>query len=248
MPLVLVHGVPETAAIWGPLLAELRDGDAITLSPPGFGAPVPEGFGATADEYLSWLIAAVEQIEGPIDLLGHDWGGGHVSRLAGSRPDLIRSWCIDTAGLCDPAYVWHDLAQIWQRPGEGEAMAERMFTAPVEQRAAALMRRGMPREVAEQCAQASGPAMARCVLALYRSALQPAPTDWGRELEAAEHRPGLVINATADPFVGGVEMAHRSAQRFGAAEVVLEGLGHWWMLQDPVGGAAAIAKFRSGLE
>ena len=76
--------------------------------------------------------------------------------------------------------------------------------------------------------------MGRCILALYRSAAQPAMTEWGRELEAAERRPGLVIIATADPFTGGEELARRSAERFGAAVAVLEGLGHWWMLQDPV--------------
>ncbi len=45
MPAVFVHGNPETAAVWDPLLAELeRAGSAraglICLSPPGFGAPL----------------------------------------------------------------------------------------------------------------------------------------------------------------------------------------------------------------
>ena len=38
-PLVLVHGDPENAAVWGPLLGELQRDDVITLSPPGFGVP-----------------------------------------------------------------------------------------------------------------------------------------------------------------------------------------------------------------
>jgi pimeloyl-ACP methyl ester carboxylesterase len=59
MAVIFVHGVPETAAIWHPLLAELGRDDAITLSPPGFGAPVPGGFGATSDDYLAWLTAEV---------------------------------------------------------------------------------------------------------------------------------------------------------------------------------------------
>ena len=67
--------------------------------------------------------------------------------------------------------------------------------------------------------------------------------EWGRQLEAAERRPGLVIVATADPFTGGEEMARRSAERFGARVAVLDGLGHWWMLQDPARGAAALREF-----
>ena len=42
-PLVLVHGNPEIDVIWDPLAAKLGR-EAIRLSPPGFGAPVPEGF------------------------------------------------------------------------------------------------------------------------------------------------------------------------------------------------------------
>ena len=42
MPVVFVHGVPETAAIWSELIAALSRTDVITLSPPGFGAPRAE--------------------------------------------------------------------------------------------------------------------------------------------------------------------------------------------------------------
>ncbi len=38
---VFVHGNPEAAAVWGPLLAELRHLDAVTLSLPGFRCPGP---------------------------------------------------------------------------------------------------------------------------------------------------------------------------------------------------------------
>lgn len=51
---VLVHGNPETTAIWGPLvaaLAERGDSDVVALSPPGFGAPIPLGFDPTMDAY-----------------------------------------------------------------------------------------------------------------------------------------------------------------------------------------------------
>ena len=68
-------------------------------------------------------------------------------------------------------------------------------------------------------------------------------TEWGRELERAERRPGLVVIATADQYTGGEELARRSAERFGAEVAVLEGLGHWWMLQDPARGAQALNAF-----
>lgn len=43
MTIVLVHGNPETDAIWGPLVDALQRDDVVRLSPPGFGAALPDG-------------------------------------------------------------------------------------------------------------------------------------------------------------------------------------------------------------
>ena len=63
MTVVLVHGNPETAAIWDPLIAALGRDDVVTLSPPGFGAPVPDGFGAHSDDYVAWLVGELEALQ-----------------------------------------------------------------------------------------------------------------------------------------------------------------------------------------
>jgi pimeloyl-ACP methyl ester carboxylesterase len=249
MPVVFVHGVPETAAIWDLLVAELDLGDAaIRLSPPGFGAPAAADFTATSDAYRDWLIAELEQLGGPVDLVGHDWGAGHAVRVMTARPDLVRSWCIDLAGVFDPAYAWHDLAQVWQQPGAGEKLVNDLFVAPpVADRVTGLVGLGMRPEAARSCAEAAGPEMARCILALYRSAGQPALTQWGAEWEAAARRPGLVLVPAEDTFAGAPELAHRTAARLGAATAELPGLGHWWMQQDPAPGARALSAFLAGV-
>jgi pimeloyl-ACP methyl ester carboxylesterase len=240
---VFVHGNPETAAIWGPLLAELHHPDAVTLSPPGFGAPVPDGFGATADDYVAWLASELEKQVGPVDLVGHDWGGGHVMRIAMDRPDLIRSWAMDIAGCFAPDYVWHDLAQVWQTPGAGEEAVAGMAALPVEERASLFEALGMTPDVAVLVAEASDEAMGRCILALYRSAAQPAMAQLGEQLGAAAARPGLMIIPTEDGYTGGETRARWSSEQCGAEVAVLEGLGHWWMMQDPAAGAAALQRF-----
>ena len=135
MPAVFVHGNPETAAIWDDLLPYLGRVDVIPLSPPGFGAPVPDGFGATVNEYCEWLAAELVRISGPIDLVGHDWGGVHVLRIAMQRPKLIRSWSTDCVGVFDPQYVWHDLAQMWQPPGAGEQQVAQQVSMTTDARA-----------------------------------------------------------------------------------------------------------------
>jgi len=244
---MLVHGNPETAAVWEPLLPHLAGIDVDAVSPPGFGAPVPGGFGATSDDYLDWLVNELEERGGEIDLVGHDWGGGHVARVAIERPDLIRSWATDIAGCLAPDYVWHDLAQVWQTPGAGEENVAAMAAMPLADRTAVYRSLGLTPEVAEAMAAGFDDAMGRCILALYRSAAQPAMARLGERLGNAAARPGLVIIPTDDEYTGGEARARWAAGQAGAEVAVLPGLGHWWMAQDPAAGAEALRRFWAAL-
>ncbi|RSM46013.1 alpha/beta hydrolase [Amycolatopsis balhimycina DSM 5908] len=253
MTAVFVHGNPETAAVWDPLLAELEGAGAarrslICLSPPGFGAPVPPGFGATVGDYRDWLIGELAGLAAPVDLVGHDWGGGHVLTVVMSRPDLVRSWVSDSIGIFDPGYVWHELARRWQTPGAGEADVAARFGAPLDQRIATLVERGMSEAVAGKVARGQDEVMGRTVLALYASAAQPRMADLGRGLERAARRPGLALLATEDHAVGTVEQRRRAARRAGARVQALDGLGHWWMTHDPGRGARVLTRFWSSLD
>lgn len=248
MSIVLVHGNPETDAIWDLLVDALRRDDVVRLSPPGFGAPLPDDFPATYLAYRDWLEGELERIGGAIDLVGHDWGGGHVMNVVMHRPELVRSWASDAVGLFDPDYVWHDLAQVWQTPGAGEQLVDTMLGGTVEDRAAQLGALGIPSGIATSIAREQGPAMGRAILALYRSAAQPAMAEAGRALENAAVRPGLSLLATDDPYIGGEQTRRRAAERAGARTAALEGLGHWWMAQDPARGAAVLTEFWDSLD
>jgi pimeloyl-ACP methyl ester carboxylesterase len=74
MPAVFVHGVPETHIIWDPIRSHLSRKDVIAVDMPGFGAPLLAGFDSTKEAYAAWLIAEIEKIGEPVDLVGHDWG------------------------------------------------------------------------------------------------------------------------------------------------------------------------------
>jgi pimeloyl-ACP methyl ester carboxylesterase len=241
---VFVHGNPEVASIWDPLRAELADLDTVALSPPGFGAPVPDGFDATSDAYADWLVTELERFDEPVDLVGHDWGGAHVMRAATRGPDLVRTLVTDIAGAGDGEYVWHDMAQRWQTPGEGEAVVETMVAIPTADRVSGYVQAGMTPAGATACAEALGPDMGRCILALYRSAVQPRMREWADEYAAVvDHPRTLVIVASDDTYVGGETLARRTARRWGAEVVVLDGVGHWWMMQDPARGADVLRTF-----
>lgn len=243
MPVVFVNGNPETGAVWAPLVAALGRDDAVTLSPPGFGSPVPEGFGASYDEYVEWLAAELEAMGEPVDLVGHDWGANFTLRLACERPDLLRSWSVDTAGSFAPGYSFPDVCHVWQTPGAGEEAIDAWLGMGVPARTALNESLGMTAPVARELAVAFDEPMGRCILAVYRSAPEEVLAHWGRRASAASARPGLVVIPTEDGHTGG-EARHRwLAEHAGAKVAVLPGLGHWWMVQDPASAADMFCRF-----
>ncbi|MFT4633732.1 MAG: pimeloyl-ACP methyl ester carboxylesterase [Candidatus Pseudothioglobus sp.] len=248
MPAVFVHGNPETSAIWDLLIPALDRRDVVTLSPPGFGSIPPSGFGATRLDYVDWLVAELEAIGEPVDLVGHDWGGGHVTGVALTRPDLLRSWTIDVAGIFHADYKWHDMAQEWQKPDVGEATVAGMIDSPLADLVAMLVDGGMTTDIATKVAAAFNQDMARCILALYRNAAQPVLSDLGADVAVMRQRPGLVIIAELDTYVGAAPMHREVASRAGAEVSVLKGVGHWWMIQDPVASAAVLNQFWASIK
>lgn len=242
MPKVFVHGVPENSSVWDMLFEELRTRgvqDIVALSPPGFGATVPEGFQSSCEGYRSWLIDQIEQLGGGIDLVGHDWGALHVYGVLAERPDLLRSWAADVAGILHPDYVWHDHAQAWQTPGLGEEVIPQMFGLPPGEAIEILTEFDIPVASARSLARHMDKRMGDCVLKLYRSGAQPEMERLGQRLATTEKPPGLVFVPTEDPFGGTDAMCESMAGVLGATICRMEGLGHWWMCSESSAASAA---------
>lgn len=241
MPIAFVHGVPETSAIWQPMVAALAARgveDVTLLSPPGFGVPLPGDFAPARERYAEWLVAELEALGGKVDLVGHDWGAGHVFGALDLRPDLIRSWATDCIGLLHADYVWHDMAQVWQTAGAGEEAIAAMIGLDVKERAVGLEGAGLPADVAGALAAHQNEEMGRAILGLYRSGAQPAMRELGARISAASLPPGLVFLPTEDPYVGPMENAVELASTLSAALCRLPGEGHWWMFGAAVDTAA----------
>jgi len=240
MTAVFIHGVPETPEVWAKVIGHLDRSDVTTLHLPGFGRARPSGFGATMDEYAAWVISELEKIGEPVDLVGHDWGGGFVVRVVSTRPGLVRSWVTDAAGIGDVNFEWHDFAKIWQTPGEGEEFWKSQLALPVADRGAVFEMAGVGHDDAVDLAGHVDETMAQCILDLYRSATNVGK-EWGPDFHDIP-APGLVVVPSEDPFLS-ADSARMAAERAGARVASLEGLGHWWMLQDPARGAATIQEF-----
>lgn len=237
MAAIFLHGVPDTPALWEPLLKALARpaGEIITPALPGFGRGWPEHFVPTKEGYLDWVLKQVEDAarlsEGPVDLVGHDWGAILALRAASLRPDLVRTWAVADA-VIEPGYVWHDLARRWQTPVIGELV---MALAPRAALRRALARQGLPQDIARREARAWSGRMKASILRLYRSARTVAD-DWAAGLGALPAR-GLVIWGGRDPYID-ISFARRFAAARNVPLHVEEGAGHWVVAERP----AAVAR------
>lgn len=232
-----MHGVPEDGSLWDDVRAELPV-DSVALGLPGFGTPVPSGFDATKEAYVAWLIRELEQMSGPVDLVGHDWGGGFVGRVAFVRPDLVRSWAIDTLPFFHAKSSWHDLAKKWQTPQIGERVMEAQDAMSEDARVAGLVAAGMTEAYARHIAPPD-PARNRCILALYRSAVDVF-AEWATDVPAKP--PGFYIAGGKDPY-SSARLGREVAERLGVPVCIFEDLGHWWMLHAPQRAAAELTAF-----
>jgi pimeloyl-ACP methyl ester carboxylesterase len=234
---IFLHGVPDTPAIWGPLIAALGETVAVPCLP-GFCGDAPAGFACTKDAYADWFLTLIEAQHaafGPLDLVGHDWGALLVLRAASLRPELVRSWAEAGAAL-DPDYRGHRIARIWNTPVLGE-----IFMALSAQLMMARMFRqsGLPADLAACEAAAWQAPMRRAILALYRSADGLRfRGDWIERLAQLPRR-GLVISGTQDPYVP-LDTLSRFAHRHGASLHVEPDAGHWSIVERPHSIAAAL--------
>ena len=238
MTAVLLHGVPETAALWDRLVAALGRDDVEALALPGFGCPLPDGFEPTMHRYADWLADRLASFA-EVDLVGHDWGGLLAMRVLADRPANVRSWVLDGGDL-DEDHRWHDTARVLQTPEEGEALIGALVSLPDDERAAALVGLGVPAEAAPALVEGIDATMGAAVLGLYRSATAIG-REWGPGIDRFEG-PGLVVESGRDPYRS-PGLARRLAERTGARLLELPEAGHWWMLEDPDGIARALERF-----
>jgi pimeloyl-ACP methyl ester carboxylesterase len=239
MPALLVHGNPDTAHLWDRVVEPLGsyDQEIVAADLPGFAEPLPDDQPATKEAYVDWLVEQLEALRdrgGPVDLVGHDWGSLLVQRIASIRPDLLRSVACGGAAV-DIDYPWHEIAQVWQTPGEGERYMEEDLTPEVS--IPYLVEHGVPQEDAERNAWLT-PGNKTVILELYRSAVHIG-AEWQPDLERLTV-PAMVIWGREDPYVP-LEFGVRLAERMRAELVVLE-CGHWWPFERPQETAEALLR------
>lgn len=244
---VLLHGFPERASSWAEVAALLHAQGFRTLAPDQRGYSRGARPTRRRDYRVSLLCAdvaaLVELTDGPVHLVGHDWGAIVAWTLATERPDLVRT--LTAISVPHPAAFLRAATRstqglkswyvgLFQLPGVPERMAAR--PGGVLDR---FLRRGGMRavDVARFRAEVVDDGALPGALAWYRALPFPDRLTSARAVTA----PTTMLWSDGDHFVGrcGVE----ATERYVAADyelVVLTGVNHWIPTQAPAAAAEAI--------
>jgi pimeloyl-ACP methyl ester carboxylesterase len=103
---VLVHGGFADASFWAPVIRELQASDLPVLAP----ANPLRGLASDAE----YVASVVDQIDGPVLLVGHSYGGAVIS-VAGAAADNVVGLVYIAAFALDEG---ESFAEIFQRFGE----------------------------------------------------------------------------------------------------------------------------------
>lgn len=231
VPVVYVHGVPNTAATWRPFL-ERTGGLAPDL--PGFGQSAkPAAFDYSIAGLSGWLRDFLaERGVDRFALVVHDWGGAALA-LAQAVPERVERLVILDAVPLLPGYEWHTLARWWRRPVAGEVAMGFTFKLTAKRLLRLPDGSDFPAEELDDIWDHFDHGTQRAILRLYRSAPPAA-------LEAAGARlgdltcPALVVWGSEDQYLP-ERFAHDYAAALGgeAAVDVVDGAGHWPWIGHP---------------
>lgn len=228
-PVVLLHGIPTSPALWREVAAQLPDDRVLTFELVGYGDSIPQGedrdlsLGAQADYVAAWLdrLGIASAVVG-----GHDLGGGVAQILAVRRPDLV-------AGLLLTNAVCYD---SWPIPAVRamQPLSHRMHLLPdamVRATLGQLLLRGhdtpsramqaLDRHFRPYAEHGAGAALGRQIAAL----------DAADTLAVADQLPGLrlparVVWGTGDAFQK-PRYGERLARDLGTRPVALAGAKHF---------------------
>jgi haloalkane dehalogenase len=231
-PILFLHGNPDSLMIWEPIAAALANNYRCILPDlPGFGrSTAPADFDFTLDGLSSFVeaLCSTLQLQQPIHVVGHDFGGIIAAAWMAAHPAHVRSFTVSNSAF-STAYRWHYRARIWRTPGLGEfsmlTMNRLMFGLEFRRGS-----RSLSREHIDATYALITPAVKATVLKLYRAVRRPSFAGWEERYHAAANNiPVLVLWGQGDPYI-----PEAFAETFAARRVVkIAGAGHWLPVVEP---------------
>jgi haloalkane dehalogenase len=242
-----LHGYPTSSYLWRNVLPRAAAAGYRAVAPdlPGFGDSPPRLPGTWEQQVEN--VERFRQALGidRLALLVHDWGGLIGLRWACDHPGIATALVIADTGFF-PEGKWHGFAEVIRTEGEGEQLVENMNRDLF----ATVMRQvspGMAEETIDEFWKTNGgPDHRQNQLDLYRSGDFPKLEPYRGKL-AELGVPTLIVWGAKDEFapVGG---AYRFSKEIpGSKLVVLDGVGHYLMEDEPERVGNEVETFLAGV-
>jgi pimeloyl-ACP methyl ester carboxylesterase len=135
-PIVFIHGLQSAAEGWREVAAAMPAGQ-VMLAPdlPGFGGSEARGSYGLAPVAATLAALTLEEIDGPVDVVGEGWGATLALAFAAGRPELVRRLVVISgpwpptlaAGPSDPAPGFTHRLQLLAGPRPSEFKVRRAY-------------------------------------------------------------------------------------------------------------------------
>lgn len=233
LPVVCIHGWPESSYMWRHLLPALASAGRRAL------APDLQGFGDSPPDPPGTFERQVEAFEGFRRAVGldrfvlavHDTGGVIGLRWACDHPDAVAGLVITNTGFF-PDHEWMQIAKTMRTPGQGEALVDSVsregFATLLEEASDGFDERALD----EYWKAFTTEAGRRGMLELYRSFDMDELKPYRGKL-AALGVPTLILWGQRDEYLP-VDYASRFASEIpGSKLVMLEDVRHFLFEDEP---------------
>ncbi len=235
VPMLMLHGSPDTAAMWQPLINRLKDKvRCIAIDLPGFGrSTLPDSVSLSVDNMADIVNALLDalNIQEPIYLVSADFGSHYAQAFLVKYPQRVRGVVVSNSTF-HSEYEWHGFAKLYRIPVVGEVL---MAASPkgtvnktMKEYAPAL-----PDSYLEQAFDEGfgSPKVRKTILRMYRERNPKKDfVGWDEKSKALmQEKPSLVLWGDLDPFADSA-----FADKFGAQQVVhFKNNSHWLPLEAP---------------
>lgn len=237
-PVVLLHGWPQDPRAWDRLVPLLNANGHRTYTPAmrgGAAAVSPRSRWAYRKTVLADdVLALVQRIDGPVHLVGHDWGAAVAWLVASRAPSSLRSLAAVsvphmgafTRALGHPS----QLLSSWYIAANQLPWVPELVLGDPARTARLLVRAGQEPGLARRdAALLADPVVRRGGLNLYRALVADAPS-----LRGTTTVPALQVWGEDDVAVTGSAFRSAPAHARGPyAFAALPGVGHWVPEQAP---------------
>jgi pimeloyl-ACP methyl ester carboxylesterase len=248
-PTVLfLHGWPDTGVLWHDVATHVRNAGYRTAVPDLRGCGRSSKPTAVSDYAMHLLVgdvaALVDELGGPVALVGHDWGSNLAWATAAFRPDLVshlvalsvgHPTSFRSAGLVQQMKSWYTLlfsfegiAEQWLRKNDHEALRTWLGHPDVE---------SVIRELERENQLSTH-------LNWYRANIPPESFVADPPVLPPIQAPTLGVWSTNDFALSEAQMQNSVEYcTNGFTYKRIEGPGHWMPLEDPEGVARLIIEF-----